>query len=401
MTGYSPNPSLNIPGPGMGELVGTQAIPWRIAMSNAALGTGPAHLIFRGDSIVQGYLATVYTNGLGTRVDTLLRAAISQTGNATYFPVSTNVNYAAAMAYGVAGGALIQVMDSGFAGEATYLTTTSVITSPTVNPSTGFWIHCQKGPGVGAGFTYQVNGGAVQGPVTAGAAPRKGGRIWDHGNAGGLVAGGANTVVITGNAGLGSVVEGITFFNLTHNTTRPQGFITQANASTGTGLRTWVAGHFGVNTSYFSVGGFSSPVTGTPASTALMTDPNEFIVPHAIVTMLGINDSTLGFSAQTFMANIRTMVAMDRAAATAYGYTMPLQVFAACYGSTNDPTNLYLGYAKALKDYCSVNGFMFIDLSALMGSIVGVASISADNIHPNDAGHNMIATYIAQALRDA
>jgi len=400
MSDYSSRNPFTIPGPGLSELVGTAAVPWRTALAGVAMGVGVANLTFRGNSDTEGYLGTTFVNAFARRTDAALCTALGQAQYGGYYPVSPNVGYGAAMAYGVAGPALNNLNDSGFAGEAAYLSTTTVITSPTINPATGFWIHCQKGPNIGGSFTYTVNGGAVQGPVGAGAAPRKGGRIWDHGNAGGLASGGANTVVITSNVTFGSVVEGIMWFNGNHNTTRPQGFITQANAQTGVGLRTWVCGHFGYATSQFVVPGFSNPVTATPASTALTTDPNEFIVPHCNVTFLGINDITQGVSAAQYLQNIQAMVANDRAAAVAYGYSPPFEVFMSPYGTVNDTGSYYRQYGNVLKNYCNSQGFGYIDLGALFGNLVGNATLSSDNIHLSNTGHAMLSNYLAQYLRD-
>lgn len=400
MSGASTSTPFRLPGPGLSELAGSNALPWRTALANVILGTGPAHLMFRGNSETQGYLGTVATNAFARRVDAALCTALGQAVSPIYYPISPNVGYGAAMAYGITGTALNNLNDSGFAGESAYLSTTTIATSPTINPSTGLWLHVQKGAAIGGACTYTVNGGAPQGPVNAGAAPRKGGRIWDHGAAGGLVAGGANVVAISGNGTFGSVIEGISFFNTNHNTTRPQGFLTQANAMTGTGLRTWVTGHIGYRTDQYAIAGFSNPVTTTPTSTALCTDPYEFIPPHCICTLLGTNDALAGYDLNTYMNYIQTMVANDRAAATAYGYTMPLEVFIAPYGSANDPTFLHTQYASALKTLCYNNGFGLFDLTSLIGEITTNTAISSDGIHPNNTGHAMIASYLANFLRD-
>src|SRR3972149_761698 len=163
MSDYSSGSAFNLPGPGLSELAGVAAVPWREALANVALGTGPGHLMFRGDSVTEGYNGTTFVNCYARRVDAALCTALGQAQYGGYYPISPNVGYGAAMAYGVAGGALNDLNDSGLAGEAAYLTTTTVLTSPTINPATGLWIHCQKGPGIGGSFTYTVNGGVAQG----------------------------------------------------------------------------------------------------------------------------------------------------------------------------------------------------------------------------------------------
>lgn len=399
MSGYSSGRAFNLPGPGISELVGTNGQQLRSGLAQVQLGTGICNFVFIGDSVTQRFFASTAAIGFGQRVLSVLATALGVSNPPGYFPLSTDCNYTG-MTYTVAPGSLTNVDDSGFCGEASYIPPGSTATSPSINPSTGLWIHAQKGPGIGGAFTYTVNGGAAQGPVNAGAAPRQGGRIWDHGNAGGLVAGGANQVVITPDAVFGSVVEGITFFNTNHNTTRPQGFITQANANTGTGLRGWVAGHSGYFTTRFTVQGFNDPISSTPNSQARFTDPMQYINPHCVVIFLGINDINQGLSVQTYMANIKTMVALIAASASAFSYPMPTLVFVSPYGTSLDSTGAYLRYAAAMKQYCYGQGYAYFDLSSLIGNINGNTRYTGDNIHPNDTGHYTIANYLSNFLRD-
>lgn len=394
MSDYSSGYSLNIPGPGLSELVGANAVPLRSALAAAQLGTGLCNIVFLGNSVTQRFLASATERGYAERTMALIASALGITDPPGYYPASTNTNYTG-MTY-TPSGTFSLVEDSGFCGEAYYWQLATTLTSPTINPSTGIWIHCQKGPAIGGSFTYQVNGGAVQGPVNPGGAPRTGGRIWDHGNAGGLVAGGANQIVFTSNVTFGSVVEGVTFFNGNHNTTRPQGFITQANANTGVGLRHWICGHSGFFSTRYATPGF-----GSGSSAAQFTDPMEFINPHCVVIELGINDINQGLSVQTFMANIQTMVSMIRARAVASTFAMPTLIFLACYGTSLDPLDQYIPMANALKNYCYGNGFGLLDLSALLGDVVGVTSVSSDNIHPNDSGHYVIANYLSKMMLDS
>lgn len=399
MTDYSSKTPFLLPGPGLGELSGSNGVALRAAISAAQLGTGPCHIIFLGNSVTQRYLATTAPNGYANKTMSGLASRLGLTNPPGYYPASTDCNYSG-MTYTPSGTSSL-VDDSGFCGEALYWQAGTTLTSVTINPATGFWIHCQKGPAIGAQFTYSVNGGAAQGPVNAGAAPRQGGRIWDHGNAGGLASGGANTIVFTSDVTFGSVVEGVTWFNGNHNTTRPQGFITRANANTGTGLRHWICGHSGYYTSRYTVAGFNVPVTGSANSQATFVDPMDFIDPHLMIIELGINDINQGISVQTFIANLQTMVAMIRAKITTTGARFPTLIFMAMYGSTLDSRGQYSPQAQALKAYCYANGYGFLDLTSLMGgSIVGNTTVSSDAIHPNDVGHQMIANYLVNMILD-
>lgn len=400
MTDYSSKTPFLLPGPGLGELTGSNGSALRSGLAAAQVGTGICNIIFLGNSVTQRYLATVKSNGYAEKTMSQLATRLGLTNPPGYYPASTDTNYTAAMQY-TPSGTSNTIDDSGFCGEAFYWQANTTLTSVTINPSTGLWIHCQKGPNVGGQFTYTVNGGAAQGPVNPGAAPRQGGRIWDHGNAGGLVSGGANTVVLTSNVTFGSVIEGITFFNGNHNTTRPQGFITLPNANTGTGLRHWICGHSGYFTTRYVTPGFNAPITGDANSQAIFTDPMDFISPHLMIIELGINDINQGLSVQTFMNNLQTMVAMIQTKCTATGARFPTLIFMAMYGTTLDSRGQYIPQAQALKAYCYSKGYGFLDLSALMGgSVVGNTAVTSDNIHPNDVGHQMIANYLVNMILD-
>lgn len=394
MSDYQPQPIFNLPGAGLLEISGANAQAWRTGIARAQSGSGPCNLVFIGDSVTARYLASVAIRGFAPRTAALLASELSLTDAPGYYPLSTNCNYTATMTYAVAPGSLSLTEDSGLCGEAAYIPPATTATSVAVNPSTGLWIHCQKGPGIGGQFTYTVNGGAVQGPVNAGAAPR-GSRIWDHGAAGGLVVG-SNTVVITPDATFGSVVEGITFFNTNHNTTRPQGFITPANSQTGTGLRVWVAGHSGFTTAKYAIPGFNDI-----AGASKFTDAFSVYQPHAVVIALGINDINTSVSTDGYIANLKTMISYIAADALANGYRMPTLVFLAMYGTTLDTTGQYLRYASVLKAFCKAFNYAFLDVSSLMGSVVGNTVLSSDAIHPNDAGHYLMANYLSKFLLDA
>lgn len=392
MSDYAGLTQLVLPGPQTPDIVGPGLRNHRQAIAGAALGTGLFKVCFLGHSVTQGYLATTNARTWGRLCAANIATSLSVTNTSFYVPLSANANYITNFA--IAPGALTEVNDSGLCGEAAYIPVGS--TATITQTCDRFWIHAQKGAGVGTQFTYTVDAGAAQGPVSAGVAPRQGGRIWDHGG----LASAAHTIVITPDATFGSVVEGITFFQGAGNSSGAQGFITGANAQTGVGVRAWVAGHFGYQTSQYAVRGFSAPITGDANSQALFTDPMQYLQPNTIVISLGINDIINGVSANQFMANLQTMVNTIQASATAFSYTMPSLVFVSEYGTSADTTNRYLLYAAALKTFCYTRGYGYIDLSQLIGSITGNTVISSDSLHPNDTGHRMIARFVANYLLD-
>lgn len=386
MSGISTASPFRLPGPQISEIQGTNFLNLRQALANVQLGTGVCSIVVIGHSVPQGYNATTNNNGWAQRLIQLIGADLGVGNPPNYVPLSANVAYNQSAT--IAPGALNEVDDSGFAGEAAYIPVGSTATFPTITADR-LWFHCQKGPNIGGGFTYTVNGGLAQGPVAAGAAPRKGGRIWDHGAMG---AAAATTVVVTPDAVFGSVLEGITYFNGNGNTAGAQGFITAANAITGVGLRHWVCGHFGSQTSYFTTAGFSSPVSSDANSQAVFTDPYEFVQPNCVIIELGLNDVFNGISVGTFINNIQTMRNMIIAHSNQFGYARPTMIWIADYGRQSDTIKQYIPYALSAKTFCYNNLEGFVDFSQLFGTIPN--SLTSDGTHPSNVGHRILANYM-------
>lgn len=388
MTGYATTPPFNLPGVGDLRIKGPNALKWRQAVARMDLGTGTATVMGVGDSTVQGFSASSYANTVIGRIAAKIN---SRTGlvSSIYVPASTFVSYTG-VAPVVAPGPLTETNDSGFCGEAAYIPVGSTLTFPTL-PADRLWFHSQQSPALGAAYTYKINGGAAQGPVGPAGSPRKGGRVWDHGP----IALAAQTPVVTPDGTFGSVIEGITYHSGTGNTSGAQGFITSVNSHTGVGPRVYKVGRLGYFTSSFAVPGFSAPLT----SAARFTDPYEFVEPDVILIHLGLNDVTQGLSASSFLNNIITMVGFIQAHATTFNYVFPTLVLQATYPAAVDTTP-YLAQMRALRGYCNVNGYGFIDLTQLIGNVFGNTTLSPDNLHPTDVGHRIWANYLFNYLFD-
>lgn len=394
MSSYSTGPPFNYPGPGESEYKGAKLLEWRTGLARVRQASGLATVIFNGDSVTQGFTASTIANAYAARVVSNLATELGVTPS-VYVPASANSSYTG-QAPVCAPGALSEVNDSGLCGEAAYIPPGSTLTFPAIT-CTRLWLHAQRAPGIGGSFTYTVDGGAVQGPVgPAGGPNRLGGRIWDHG----ALASAAHTVVVTPDAIFGSVIEGISYHPGTGNTAGAQGFITAVNAQTGVGLRTYRAGHLGYSTNQYVFPGFSDPSSVSPLSTARFTDPWEFLQPDLSTWFLGINDNTIGNNANTYINRIAAIDAQATSHANTFAYTKPSMFFIAPYGIVFGDQVGYLNNMRALRSFCNVNGYGFLDLTELIGLITGNTGLSPDNIHLTDVGHRLVANYLSQVLLD-
>ena len=108
--------------------------------------------------------------------------------------------------------------------------------------------------------------------------------------------------------------------------------------------------------------------------------------PDIVIVFLGGNDLLQGVSVQNRIANITTIVERIRAD----GATV---ILVGVGSGVLDPFN------GALPSLASQTGSTLVP--AVLDGILGVSSLMADLIHPNNAGHTIIADRIEPALRAA
>ena len=108
--------------------------------------------------------------------------------------------------------------------------------------------------------------------------------------------------------------------------------------------------------------------------------------PRVVIVLLGGNDLLQNVPLQQRVANITSIAQQIRAT----GATLIL------VGLGSDPLDAYGG---ALPGIASQSGSVHVP--GILEGIFGVPSLMFDSVHPNDAGHRVIADAFASALEDA
>jgi|RhiMethySRZTD1v2_1073278.scaffolds.fasta_scaffold00388_13 lysophospholipase L1-like esterase len=125
----------------------------------------------------------------------------------------------------------------------------------------------------------------------------------------------------------------------------------------------------------------------TTASALTRVDAITGRDPDIVIVFLGGNDVLQGVSAAQSTSNITTIVQGIRASGAA------VVLVGLGNGPPLDPFN------GALPGIASQTGSILVP--AVLEGVFGVASLMADAIHPNNAGHAIIADRIEPALRSA
>jgi len=128
--------------------------------------------------------------------------------------------------------------------------------------------------------------------------------------------------------------------------------------------------------------------SGDTTGSALGRVQNDVIArqPKVVIVLLGGNDLLQGLPVSQRVANITSIAQQIRSA----GATVIL------VGLGNDPIDPYGG---ALPGIASQTGSTHVP--GILEGIFGVPSLMADSIHPNNAGHKIMADRMEPALRAA
>jgi acyl-CoA thioesterase-1 len=128
--------------------------------------------------------------------------------------------------------------------------------------------------------------------------------------------------------------------------------------------------------------------SGDTTGTALTRLQSDVIArqPQVVIVLLGGNDLLQGVPVAQRVANITNIAQQIRSA----GATVLL------VGLGNDPIDPYAG---ALPGIASQTGSTHVP--GILEGIIGVPGLMADAVHPNNAGHRIMADRLEPALRTA
>ena len=121
---------------------------------------------------------------------------------------------------------------------------------------------------------------------------------------------------------------------------------------------------------------------------------------HKVVILYGVNDGYLGASTEPSM-NVADFIVDYQAVIDglfADGYTTDdIIIGSPPYYTIVSNQVLQQEYADAVRALAVTNGVRYADVRQAMIDGGGATLLTGDNIHPNDAGHAVIATAIAAA----
>ena len=340
---------------------------FRTALANA--DTTPVDIfVGPGDSFTEGYGASSLSKRFVSVLARQLRAGYQPAGVAggigyvdplnaesfTDYPVSS-VNGAGAFTWGL-GRQALALFDS----------------SQTIRVSETFtdldiryagW----QGAGWGA-FSYTVDGGTPV-MVSTGGKPSSHGGYVEHISG---LAPGHHDVVITGVQSLtASVIEGVTIYNGDRNR----------------GIRVWEGGANGATATAYA-----------PPNTT-WAESLESVHPDLIVLPIGFNDYYQGETAADTKSHIEQIIATMRANID----TNPSIVLVAYPDhTTSTGTDTWSSYLSMYQSIAAADPeIAFFDLGKLFDTqqaLAGPSLVSADGVHPSDAGHELIGEGLASFI---
>jgi lysophospholipase L1-like esterase len=348
----------------------TKLRSWRVALGKRA--NTPVDILVLGDSLIEGQGASAAANRFHDRLLARLRTEYQPagvTGGEGYVP-------AAYIATGVTDrwtftGTTAVREDLGGLGERTVTLAVSATASLTFT-GTALKVMYAKGPTAGT-FSWAIDGGAATN-VIANNATISGGNVVDITG----LSDASHTVVVTGLS----------------NTTYLEGAMVLRGDST-SGMRIWGAGHSGWQSDDHANVGVVSAMDSVAA-----------VQPDLVLVHLGLND--YGSQSQTRIApaamatNFDTIAANIRAVCT----IAPSFVWLIPYERTVVPTVLatWEEYRQAYKDFAANDGQIgLVDIGAAIGSFAGSTDPygidAGDFVHPNDAGHQVMADAVFRVIR--
>jgi lysophospholipase L1-like esterase len=225
-----------------------------------------------------------------------------------------------------------------------------------------FWVHYSTGTGLGA-FTITLDGTVVA-TISAVAATRAGGVVWDSGP----LQRGFHQVKITPTTTTAAVLEGITWFDGNGPLAGAAGAPSQANARTGYGVRLWNASKFGSAAADFAA-----------TAATWWTDGLGLISPDLVIISWGTNEQTAGTAAATFKTNLSTVISRINTVLTTAAVPLPSYMLVSPHGA--GPTAAAIEpYTQVMAQLARENNYAFLDRNELMGWV------DSDSVDPGGLG---------------
>lgn len=352
--------SGSISGPASSLSMSNALRPFRAALGSRA--TSPVDIIFVGDSISEGQASSVIDNRWITQFILNLRKNFQPTGvngAVGYIPAWRAITSPSAQ--NSTAGSPTQSSNSGL-GRRVLQLNASGDTVTFVATCTSFDLLYTTQQSTVSTFTVTIDGGT---PSTV--TPATGGVITGKWSSGAL-SNASHTIVVAW-ASNTPQIEGIMPYN--QDETK--------------GIRLWDAAHYGFTTSSYVNNGLWAG--------SLLQIPN----PALVVIYLGTNDFGTNVSSTTCRTNLTTIISNIRAKLPKVSILL-----IAGYERAGVFSEPWVNYISAIRAAATTDPFcLVVDLSTKMvkcdtETISGV--YNADNVHPSDKGHLMIADIVTTAI---
>lgn len=157
------------------------------------------------------------------------------------------------------------------------------------------------------------------------------------------------------------------------------------NGDEAEGMRTYPAGRGGITSAMLTSANLGPLVSSTS--------------PDLVTVQLGVNDYRTNIPVATYKANLAAGVATINASQANRASIVLISAPETLHPGT--PVAPWADYVAALKEVAADNGLLVVDLDQGMGSAVtsgGNGLWDVDQVHPNDAGHRLIANTILAAV---
>lgn len=374
-------PNLYLPGNWDAEMRVARAAWARRASVPMNIWLGP------GDSITEGYTATDIANTYAQKVAAALYRAAGQEVPVGYRSLSTLVDYQSGY---TRTGTISNSANSGLGYGAQSIAKNATIDFTAT--ADGVMV-CFPDQSLNGQLRISVDSSPVSPniiPVNNGSSVI-GGRVWWSG----ALALEEHDFRLEGVDGLNfpGTAEGW-FFTNGNGPTASAGRLDAEDIATGAGIRVWPGGHFGYNAGHFAA---------QPGAPRAWCDLATLAPCHLMVMALGTNDYGAARSTAQFAADLVTIVDMVETRNAVAGAPAPSVVLMTQFGTGATDGADSDEYRAAAWATAAAQGWAVIDWNAIMGYVGAGAggdplTLTADNLHPNDAGHAVMGAAIADQL---